>query len=191
MTSKRLKLPNLKLRNSSFNMAINVISGRETAASGLPSSRKALVYLCLKLSSSVAQLLVRYRQAGMLVDTVFPRISSRRLTGLLFGHSFVLRKLSTCQALRTHTSCINTCIPQKLEPALEVEWEAPSVWRKCLKIAVMNARFKMTSCKRRKSIISKLLAVLRICRFINTTAGWINLLLMSSSGPVKIPVGAW
>jgi 3-oxoacyl-(acyl-carrier-protein) synthase len=27
--------------------------------------------------------------------------------------------------------------------------------------------------------------------FINTTAGWINLLLMSSSGPVKIPVGAW
>ena len=28
-------------------------------------------------------------------------------------------------------------------------------------------------------------------RFINTTAGWINLLLMSSSGPVKIPVGAW
>ncbi|KAH7913599.1 hypothetical protein BJ138DRAFT_606981 [Hygrophoropsis aurantiaca] len=26
--------------------------------------------------------------------------------------------------------------------------------------------------------------------FINTTAGWINLLLMSSSGPVKIPVGA-
>ena len=28
-------------------------------------------------------------------------------------------------------------------------------------------------------------------RFINTTAGWINLLLLSSSGPVKIPVGAW
>jgi fatty acid synthase subunit beta len=27
-------------------------------------------------------------------------------------------------------------------------------------------------------------------RFINTTAGWVNLLLMSSSGPVKIPVGA-
>jgi fatty acid synthase subunit alpha len=27
--------------------------------------------------------------------------------------------------------------------------------------------------------------------FINTTAGWINLLLLSSSGPVKIPVGAW
>lgn len=27
--------------------------------------------------------------------------------------------------------------------------------------------------------------------FINTTAGWVNLLLMSSSGPVKIPVGAW
>ncbi|KZT29627.1 fatty acid synthase [Neolentinus lepideus HHB14362 ss-1] len=26
--------------------------------------------------------------------------------------------------------------------------------------------------------------------FINTTAGWINLLLMSSSGPIKIPVGA-
>ncbi|EKM78079.1 hypothetical protein AGABI1DRAFT_61049 [Agaricus bisporus var. burnettii JB137-S8] len=26
--------------------------------------------------------------------------------------------------------------------------------------------------------------------FINTTAGWVNLLLMSSSGPVKIPVGA-
>ncbi|PPQ94469.1 hypothetical protein CVT25_001102 [Psilocybe cyanescens] len=26
--------------------------------------------------------------------------------------------------------------------------------------------------------------------FINTTAGWINLLIMSSSGPVKIPVGA-
>ncbi|KAJ7285205.1 fatty acid synthase [Mycena rebaudengoi] len=26
--------------------------------------------------------------------------------------------------------------------------------------------------------------------FINTTAGWLNLLLMSSSGPVKIPVGA-
>ncbi|KAF7965824.1 hypothetical protein HWV62_41719, partial [Athelia sp. TMB] len=26
--------------------------------------------------------------------------------------------------------------------------------------------------------------------FINTTAGWINLLLMSSAGPVKIPVGA-
>ena len=31
----------------------------------------------------------------------------------------------------------------------------------------------------------------RLPRFINTTAGWINLLLMSSSGPVKIPVGAW
>lgn len=27
--------------------------------------------------------------------------------------------------------------------------------------------------------------------FINTAAGWINLLLVSSSGPVKIPVGAW
>ena len=27
--------------------------------------------------------------------------------------------------------------------------------------------------------------------FINTTAGWVNLLLMSSCGPVKIPVGAW
>jgi 3-oxoacyl-(acyl-carrier-protein) synthase len=27
--------------------------------------------------------------------------------------------------------------------------------------------------------------------FINTVAGWINLLLLSSSGPVKIPVGAW
>ncbi|KAJ7890030.1 alpha subunit of fatty acid synthetase [Mycena leptocephala] len=26
--------------------------------------------------------------------------------------------------------------------------------------------------------------------FINTTAGWVNLLLMSSSGPVKIPVSA-
>lgn len=26
--------------------------------------------------------------------------------------------------------------------------------------------------------------------FINTTAGWINLLLLSSSGPIKIPVGA-
>lgn len=31
----------------------------------------------------------------------------------------------------------------------------------------------------------------KYCRFINTTAGWINLLLLSSSGPVKIPVGAW
>jgi 3-oxoacyl-(acyl-carrier-protein) synthase len=28
-------------------------------------------------------------------------------------------------------------------------------------------------------------------RFINTVAGWVNLLLMSASGPVKIPVGAW
>ena len=27
--------------------------------------------------------------------------------------------------------------------------------------------------------------------FINTVAGWVNLLLMSASGPVKIPVGAW
>lgn len=27
--------------------------------------------------------------------------------------------------------------------------------------------------------------------FINTVAGWINLLLLSSSGPIKIPVGAW
>jgi hypothetical protein len=27
--------------------------------------------------------------------------------------------------------------------------------------------------------------------FINTTVGWINLLLLSSSGPIKIPVGAW
>lgn len=27
--------------------------------------------------------------------------------------------------------------------------------------------------------------------FINTVAGWVNLLLLSSSGPVKIPVGAW
>jgi fatty acid synthase subunit alpha len=26
--------------------------------------------------------------------------------------------------------------------------------------------------------------------FINTVAGWVNLLLMSASGPVKIPVGA-
>lgn len=26
--------------------------------------------------------------------------------------------------------------------------------------------------------------------FINTTAGWINLLLLSASGPIKIPVGA-
>jgi hypothetical protein len=27
--------------------------------------------------------------------------------------------------------------------------------------------------------------------FINTTVGRINLLLLSSSGPIKIPVGAW
>jgi fatty acid synthase subunit alpha, fungi type len=27
--------------------------------------------------------------------------------------------------------------------------------------------------------------------FINTTTGWINLLLLSSSGPIKIPVGTW
>ena len=27
-------------------------------------------------------------------------------------------------------------------------------------------------------------------RFINTVAGWVNLLLLSSSGPIKIPVGA-
>lgn len=26
--------------------------------------------------------------------------------------------------------------------------------------------------------------------FINTVAGWVNLLLLSSSGPIKIPVGA-
>lgn len=26
--------------------------------------------------------------------------------------------------------------------------------------------------------------------FINTVAGWVNLLLMSASGPIKIPVGA-
>jgi len=30
-----------------------------------------------------------------------------------------------------------------------------------------------------------------LSRFINTTAGWINLLLLSSSGSVKIPIGAW
>lgn len=30
-----------------------------------------------------------------------------------------------------------------------------------------------------------------VCSFINTVAGWVNLLLLSSSGPVKIPVGAW
>lgn len=30
-----------------------------------------------------------------------------------------------------------------------------------------------------------------LASFINTTAGWVNLLLMSSCGPVKIPVGAW
>ena len=30
-----------------------------------------------------------------------------------------------------------------------------------------------------------------LSRFINMTAGWINPLLLSSSGPVKIPVGAW
>lgn len=33
--------------------------------------------------------------------------------------------------------------------------------------------------------------LINLYSFINTTAGWINLLLMSSSGPVKIPVGAW
>ena len=32
---------------------------------------------------------------------------------------------------------------------------------------------------------------MKACSFIDTTAGWINLLLLSSSGPVKIPVGAW
>ncbi|WRT68298.1 uncharacterized protein IL334_005274 [Kwoniella shivajii] len=32
--------------------------------------------------------------------------------------------------------------------------------------------------------------VLLIISFINTVAGWVNLLLLSSSGPVKIPVGA-
>ena len=26
--------------------------------------------------------------------------------------------------------------------------------------------------------------------FINSTAGWVNLLLLSSSGPIKVPVGA-
>ena len=33
----------------------------------------------------------------------------------------------------------------------------------------------------------------RLCldSFINTTVGWVNLLLLSSSGPIKIPVDAW
>ena len=30
-----------------------------------------------------------------------------------------------------------------------------------------------------------------VTSFINTVAGWVNLLLLSSSGPIKIPVGAW
>ena len=40
--------------------------------------------------------------------------------------------------------------------------------------------------------VSSVLVCSHVCAsFINTTAGWVNLLLMSSCGPVKIPVGAW
>ena len=50
----------------------------------------------------------------------------------------------------------------------------------------------MISFRKRKSLDERAGNVLNVTsRFINTTAGWINLLLMSSSGPVKIPVGAW
>jgi len=51
----------------------------------------------------------------------------------------------------------------------------------------------MTSFKKRKRprYSSRVQALTLRFRFINTVAGWINLLLMSSSGPVKIPVGAW
>lgn len=43
------------------------------------------------------------------------------------------------------------------------------------------------SCRKRESVGSSVLT----SSFINTVAGWVNLLLLSASGPVKIPVGAW
>jgi len=50
----------------------------------------------------------------------------------------------------------------------------------------------MTFFKRRASFkLDRISLLITSLRFINTTAGWINLLLLSSSGPVKIPVGAW
>ena len=57
----------------------------------------------------------------------------------------------------------------------------------------MKNEFKMTFFKERKSMLLRdaSISVLTYFPVSNTTAGWINLLLLSSSGPIKFPVGAW
>jgi fatty acid synthase subunit alpha, fungi type len=58
---------------------------------------------------------------------------------------------------------------------------------------VRRRTFKRISCRKREfnRFLSFSVELTGFYSFINTVAGWVNLLLMSSSGPVKIPVGAW
>lgn len=193
MTWKPSKFPILKRRNSNSSTATNVMFGLVRVDSGLPSSRRVPVSLSPRRSNLVAQSQDRFRRDGMLVAMAFPRISLDKLIVLPSGPSFAQLKLSPRRESPTHTSCTSTCILLMWERLWVVEWEGLAVWQRCSRIVVTSVRSRTTSCKRRTSLsLSPLPSINRsICRFINTTAGWINLLLLSSSGPVKIPVGAW
>jgi len=80
---------------------------------GSSSSRKALAFLSPKRSPSLAPLLDKYRQVGMLDDTVFPTTSLLRLTAPRYGPSFALQRLLICPASLIRTSSTSTCTRQK------------------------------------------------------------------------------
>lgn len=91
-----------------------------------------------------------------------------------------------------HMGCINTCTLQTFGTCLGSGMGGVTSMAKIFKDRrdekdVQNDDLQETYVIAVLSISTNMKA----CSFINTTAGWINLLLLSSSGPVKIPAGAW
>lgn len=183
-----------KRKNSSINTVTNVTSGKVKAGSGLPSSKKVPASMFRRRSSLAALSLVKFQLAGTPVDMESPMISLRKLTVSLFGHWLLLSRLSTLRVLPIPMSFTSICTLQMSVLLLVAEWVVRLAWVKCSRIAATRKKFRMTFFKKRMYfvvVLSNLSLINSILSFINTTAGWINLLLLSSSGPVKIPVGAW
>jgi len=173
-------------------MQRNVIFGPARATSGSSSLRREHVSSSPKPSASVALSQDRFLLVGTREGMAFPMISSHRQIAPRYGPLSAPPRPSICPALPILTSCTSICIPRKSVPALVVVWEVPSHWQKCSRIVVTKRTCRMISFRKRKSLGDRMGGFLSVTfRFINTTAGWINLLLLSSSGPVKIPVGAW
>lgn len=144
-------------------------------------------------SALVAWLPDKSRLVGTPEDMESLQISLLRRIGPVFGPWCALQKPSTCPVSQTLTNYTTTFTLPRLEPVSEAAWEVPSPLPRCLKTAARKRKYRTTSSRKRERTYSsgQVQTLTLKFRFINTVAGWVNLLLMSSSGPVKIPVGAW